>query len=156
MNLLDAAYNVVHDYPGGADSLAPRVDKNPTTLSHEVSGTGTAKLALLTAEKITQRTGDLRILSTFAGNCGQMLVPLPHAGELPQDDCMLRLAEAAKEFGELCREVAVDLASGEITDNMMDRVDKECGLLIADVHALRESLAARNQAARAAHLKRVA
>lgn len=156
MNLLDAAYNVVHDYPGGADSLAPRVDKNSTTLSHEVSGTGTAKFALLTAEKITQRTGDLRILQTFAANCGQMLVPLPNAGELPKDDCMMRLAEAAKEFGELCREVASDLASGGITDNMMGRIDKECGLLIADVHALRESLALRNQAGKAMHLKQAA
>lgn len=156
MNLLDAAYNVVHDYPGGADSLAPRVDKNPTTLSHEVSGTGTAKLSLLTAEKITQRTGDLRILSTFATNCGQMLVPLPHVGELPQDDCMLRLADSAREFGDFCREVAGDLADGQISDNELARIDTECGQLIASVHTLRESLALRHQAGKAAQLKRAA
>ncbi|MDP3650924.1 MAG: hypothetical protein Q8R67_04490 [Rhodoferax sp.] len=150
MNVLDAAYNVVHDYPGGADSLAPRIDKNATTLCHEVSGTGTAKLALVTAQKITQRTGDLRILVAFATNCGQMLVPLPHSGVLPEDDCMLRLADAAKEFGELCREVAADLSDGSISDNELERIDTECGLLIASVHKLRESLAVRNLAGKAA------
>ena len=47
MNLLDAAYHVVHDYPGGAQSLAPRMFKSATTLSHEVAADGTAKLGLL-------------------------------------------------------------------------------------------------------------
>jgi hypothetical protein len=156
MRLRDAAYNVVHDYPGGAESLAPRMGKSSTTLNHEVNGTGSAKLGGEDMEKITQLSGDLRILHEFATNCGQMLVPLPSAGELPKDDCMMRLAETAKEFGELCREVASDLASGYITDNMMGRINKECGLLIADVHALRESLAMRNQAGKAMHLKQAA
>ena len=155
MNVLDAANNVVHDYPGGADSLAPRVDKNATTLSHEVSGTGTAKLALVTAEKITQRTGDLRILAAFATNCGQMLVPLPHAGDLPQDACMVRLADSAREFGAFCQEVAGDLADNRITDNELARIDEKCGQLIARLHALRESLAVRNVAGKAAQLQQV-
>ncbi|MDO9235984.1 MAG: hypothetical protein Q7U28_08130 [Aquabacterium sp.] len=156
MNLRDAAYNVVHDYPGGAQSLAPRLGKGSTYLSAEVAGMGTAKLGLLDAEKITQLTGDRRILVAFATNCGQMLVPLPDASALPNDDCMMRLADSAREFGELCKEVAGDLVDGEINDNELGRIDKECGQLIASVHALRESLAARNQAAKAARLKRVA
>lgn len=144
MNLLDAAYNVVHDYKGGAASLAPRLGKASTYLSAEVSATGTAKLGLVDAEKITHLTGDLRILVAFATNAGQMLVPLPQAGDLPKDDCMLRLADSAKEFGELCAEVAGDLADGEVNDNELTRIDRECGQLIASVHALRESLALRN------------
>lgn len=59
MNPLDAAYNLVRDYPGGASSLAPRLDKNPSVLSHEVTATGSAKLGLLTAIKITELSGDL-------------------------------------------------------------------------------------------------
>lgn len=150
MNLLDAAYNVVHDYPGGAQSLAPRMGKSPTTLAHEVSATGAAKLGLLDAAKITHLTGDLRVLEAFAGNVGQMLVPLPFLVAVGSDDCMLALADTAKEFGELCREVAADLADGVISDNELKRIDKEMGLLIATVHALREALAARNQATKAA------
>ena len=55
MYLLDAAFNLVNDYPGGAASLAPRltrrdketgleVKKSASTLAHEVRGQGSAKL----------------------------------------------------------------------------------------------------------------
>ena len=145
MDLLDTAYNVVHDYPGGADSLGPRIDKNPTTLNHEVKGTRDAKLGLLTAEKITQKSGDLRILQAFAANCGQMVLPLPEALLKGSDeDCMLRLADTAREFGVLVKEVAGDMADGKISDNELKRIDRDCGRLIADLHALREALAQRN------------
>ncbi|HEY5582568.1 MAG TPA: phage regulatory CII family protein, partial [Rhodoferax sp.] len=125
MNLLDAAYNTVHDYPGGAQSLAPRLGKSGTYLSAEVAATGTAKLGLLDAEKITQLTGDLRILEAFATNCGQMLVPLPQELELTADDCMLRLALSTKEYAAFCIEVASDLADGKINDNELGRITKE-------------------------------
>ncbi len=150
MNLLDAAYNTVHDYPGGAQSLGPRLGKQGTYLSAEVAATGTAKLGLLDAEKITQLTGDLRILEAFATNAGQMLVPLPSIGLDATDDCMVRLGSAAKEFGEFCTEVATDLADGKITDNELTRIDRECGELIAKLHSLREALADRNQAGKMA------
>lgn len=156
MNLLDAGYNVVHDYPGGADSLAPRLGKRGTYLCAEVAATGTAKLGLLDAEKITQLTGDLRILQAFAANCGQMLVPLPGALVMTSEDCMLRLASSAKEFGDLCTEVAGDLADGDINDNELTRIDRECGELIASVHSLRESLQKRNQAGKAARARQAA
>jgi hypothetical protein len=155
MNILDAAYNVVHDYPGGSQSLAPRMGKSATTLSHEVAAIGTAKLGLLDAAKITHLTNDLRILAAFAANAGQMLVPLPNAAPM-SDDCMLRLADTAKEFGELCREVAGDLVDGEISDNELGRIDRACGELIASVHAMREALARRNAAAKPDHIRAVA
>lgn len=142
--LLDSAYNVVQDYPGGAASLAPRMGKGVSTLSHETTARGTAKLGLVDAEKITQLTGDLRILHAFAANCGQMLVPLPDAMAVEGDDCMLRLADSAREFGGLCAEVAGDLADGSISDNELNRIDKACGQLIASLHSMRESVARRN------------
>jgi hypothetical protein len=147
MHLRDVAFNVVHDYPGGAPSLAPRIGKSSSTLAHELNGTGIAKLGLMDAEKITQLAGDLRILEAFAMNCGQMIIPLPDALVMGQnEDCMLRLADTAREFGDLCKEVAGDLADGEISDNELDRIDRECGQLISSLHALRESLARRNAA----------
>lgn len=145
MHLRDVAFNVVHDSPGGAVSLAPRLGKSHTTLAHELNGTGTAKLGLMDAEKITLLLGDLRILQAYAANCGQMLVPLPDASVLQGDDCMLRLAESVKEFSDVCREVGTDLMDGSINDNELQRIDRECGELIASVHALRESLARRNR-----------
>lgn len=144
MDLRDVAFLLGRDYPGGVRSLAPRVGKNATSLSHELNGTGGAKLGLLDAEAMTLLTGDLRILQAFALNCGQMLVPLPSTGD-GADDCMHRLAAMAKEFGDLCTVVASDLSDSCITDNELARIDRECGELMASVHALRESLARRNQ-----------
>ena len=146
MSLQDAYFNVVHDYPGGAASLGPRLGKTGASLSHECSRTGTAKAGLLDAEKITIMTGDLRILSAFAINCGQMLVPLPTAAVVLDDDCMLRLADTAAAFGGLCKEVGGGLSGSKISDNELHRINRECGGLIASLHALIESIAARNAA----------
>ena len=156
MNLLDAAYHVVHDYPGGAQSLAPRMGKSASTLSHEVTATGTAKLGLLDAAKITDLTGDLRLLTAFAANAGQMLVPLPGAGALVSDDCMRGLAHSAVEFGELCQEVAGSLADGSISDNELGRIDAGCGELFAAIYAMRQALAARNAAGKPGPARRAA
>lgn len=145
MSLRDVAYCVVHDYPGGAGSLAPRLGKSSTTLAHELTGTGTAKLGLMDAEKITCLTGDMRILQAFAGNLGQMLVPLPVVG-LSGDagEVMTRLSRTAQRFGQLCTEVAKDLADNEITDNELRDIDRQAGELVAAVHHMREMLAAMN------------
>lgn len=146
MNLLDAAYHVVSDYPGGAHSLAPRMGKAMSTLSHELTSSGTAKLGLMDAEKITTLTGDLRILAAFAANCGQMIVPLPHVPHADAEDCMKRLAATVNEFSQLMGEVSASLADGSISDNEMERIDRESGELIASLHHLREALSARNLA----------
>jgi hypothetical protein len=57
---------------------------------------------------------------------------------------MLRLADTAREFGELCKEVGSDLVDGKISDNELKRIDRECSELVSSLHALRESLARRN------------
>ena len=98
MNVIDAAYGVVHDYPGGSDSLAPRLGKASVTLSHEVARVGTAKLGLDTAVKVSVLTGDFRILDAFALQCGRMVLPLPcadgdHGGGGDGGCVMARLGE---------------------------------------------------------------
>lgn len=145
MSLIDAAFNVVHDYPGGAMSLGPRVGKSTTTLSAEVAGSGSAKFGLVDALKVTQLTGDLRILQAFALACGQMLVPLPNDYVVSDDASTLALlARMSKEFGDVVVQVAVNLNDGVVTDNGLRKVVREAGELIAVVHAVCVSMQARN------------
>jgi hypothetical protein len=155
MNLLDAAYHVAHDSPGGVPSLAPRLGKSTTALYHELKGVGTAKLGLIDAERITDMTGDMRILEVFAANMGQMLVPLPDA-RISTDDCMVRLGAVTSVFGELCHEVASDLMDGSISDNELKRINEDCGLLIAKLHGLQAAIEQRNQDGKPAFLKAAA
>ena len=154
-SILDAAYHVVHDYPGGAASLAPRMGKSSTTLSHEVTATGTAKFGLLDAVKVTSFSGDLRILQAWAIHAGQMLLPLPSDGE-QSDECLAHVASSAKEFSELVAAAADSLADGRVSDNEMDRIEREAGELFAAVHGLIKSMRERNQADKPVHERRLA
>lgn len=144
-DLMRAAFNVAHDYKGGAARLAIDCGKNPTTFSHEVKETGAAKLGLKMAAKMTQRSGDLRILIAFAAQNGQMLVPVPAMLDQTADECMRAMSNMSKEFGELCQEICGSLGEdGDINDNELDRITKEAGQMSAAIHQMVAAAQARN------------
>lgn len=150
MHLLDVAYHVVHDYPGGSKSLAPRLNKSSSTLSHEVAGEGSAKLGLVDAQRITQLTGDHRILHAFAESCGCLVLPLPSTNE----DCghvLQRLAQTSREFSDLCAEVAASLSDGRISDNELERIELERAELLAELAALSVAASLLNAEGKPAH-----
>lgn len=132
MNVLDAAYNLVHSYPGGAEALAPRMGKAPTTLSHEVAARGFAKFGLDDAVRATELSGNPAIVQAFAARAGGVFVPLL-VGEAGGD--LGALGAVAKEFGEFAAEFAADLADGRVTGNELARIEREALDLFAAVHA---------------------
>lgn len=136
MSLTDVAYHVVHDYPGSVASLAPRLDKSPTQLSHEVSKTGAAKLGLETAAHITDMTGDDRILIAWAARRGYMLLPAPDAVELGGDRVMEALSRFLSESADVVQEVSASLADGTVNRNELDRLRHELGESMAAQQAL--------------------
>lgn len=148
MNVMDAAFNVAEDFPGGARALALAIDKNPSTFSHEVKGDGPAKLGLGTAVKMTKRTGDLRILIAFASECGQLVIPLPEALDLGSDDCALALSALAREFGDLCSEACSALADNRVSDNEMKRLEREAGEMSQRLQTVLAAFRARNLASK--------
>ncbi|MFN7881804.1 MAG: phage regulatory CII family protein [bacterium] len=154
MSLLDAAYDVVHEYPGGAAAMAARLNKSPTTLCHELTRTGTAKLGLLDAKKISDFTGDLRILQAWAVEAGQMLVPLPSL-DAGSDECLARLSGAAKEFSDLVAEVSTSVADGRVSDNELGCIQREAAELFARVHSLLLAVEQRNHAGKPAAERQV-
>lgn len=131
MNVLDAAYNVVNDYEGGAASLGPRIGKAGTTLSHEVTSTGTAKLGLETAVKLTVLSKDYRILEAFAAQCGRGTFQLPSVLAEGGDNVLARLGDVLREQSHVVREVSESLEDGQITENERDSIRREVGQLIA-------------------------
>ena len=142
-HVLDAAFQLVHAYPGGATSLAPRIGKNATTLSHEVRGTGTAKFGLTDAVNATLLSGDLRILNAFAADCECLVLPMPQA--LASDsNAMHRVATLAREFGDLVGTVTEAAADGSISANELARVRSEWSEMVAAGQALLAHLEARH------------
>lgn len=149
--VLDAAFNLVHDYDGGAESLGPRIKKAPTTLSHEVKRTGTAKFGLEDAVKLTLLSGNLAILNAFAAQCCCVVLPMPcvDAGL----DTFHGLADAAREFSEFVASVADAAADGRVSGNELARVDRELSELIARSQAIRATLAVIHESGKPAFVK---
>lgn len=145
MNVLDAAYRLAHDYPGGVESLAPRIGKNPTTLNHELVARNGAKLGLVTAHDMTALTGNWQILNAFALSVGALVIPLQVGPDQAADDCMLALAKTARGFAALIGDVGEALADGRVSDNELDHVERECGEMMASLQVLMAKLRARNE-----------
>jgi hypothetical protein len=127
----DAFRNTVDSYPGGAKALAPRIEMNHWSLSHQATESGTARAGLLVAQKMMRATGDLRVLNAMAEDLGCLIVPLPAALQAHDGDAMQRLAALAKEFSDLMQAVMVTTADGEISDNEMARLEREWGEMVA-------------------------
>jgi hypothetical protein len=134
--LLDHAYNLARAYPGGAAALALRMRKNPTTLSHELRGEGSAKLGLEDAAALTALSGDLRILEAWNAEHGLVVIRMPHLENREAGECLKKLSETAKEFSELVTEVAGDLSDGRVNDNELRDIEREAAELLAATHAL--------------------
>jgi hypothetical protein len=134
--LRDHAYNLARAYPGGAKALALRMEMNPTTLSHELRGQGSAKLGLEDAAALTALSGDLRILEAWNAEHGLVVIRVPHLDSKPAGECMDKLSNTAKEFSELVTEVARDLGDGRLSDNEMADIERQAADLLAATHAL--------------------
>lgn len=152
--VLDAAFHAVHDHPGGAAALAGRMNKHPGTLCHELTATGTAKLGLVDALKLSHLTGSRAILNAFATELGCLVLPLPaHQAGV---DTFMQVADTAREFAEFITSVATAASDGKISANELAQVDRELGEMIAAAQDVRATLAAMHEAGKPAHLRRAA
>lgn len=137
MNILDAAYNTVHDYKGGASALAPRMGiKSPAVLNSKVNpNTHTHHITLLEAVKLMEITGDYRILQEMCARLGKVAIDLPDIPESKRDtslmDTFLYLAIHKGNVSKAFREMMADgrITQGEALD--MSRVINEMHVALA-------------------------
>ncbi|WP_372380276.1 phage regulatory CII family protein [Xanthomonas sp. NCPPB 1062] len=158
MNIADAAYHTVHDYPGGAGALvkrmAPRqnqrgelVEMSEAVLNSKVNpNTRTHIYGLLEASEIMGLTGDFRVLHSLAAEHGFGLVLLEpgEAGGLM--DSFLAASGAKGALAMLLSEV---LADHKVSPNEADQVDQLC--LKAQAFLVQLSARARAAAQAGAH-----
>lgn len=131
MTPLDAAYNVVSDYPGGAFALAARLGKKPSTLTHELNPAANpnAKLGLETAVKISELTGDHRILHAFAEQLGYRCVRVGVIDSIDAPDVLREISVFAKETGEALIAAHRAIEDGSLTENEIETFERE----VADI-----------------------
>lgn len=136
MTVIDTAFHVVHDYPGGSTSLAPRMGKNPATLCHEVKGRDGYKLGLADAVKVTLLTDDMRILHAFAAECGHMALRLPDTAELPDACALGRISALAREFNDLVQAFTAGVTDGRVSANELAGIRRRWGEMLLAGSAL--------------------
>ena len=145
--ILEAAFNTVHDYPhGGARALSLRLGMGPCSLSHQVKEVGSAKLGLLDAAKVVVLTGDARILHEFADMTGHMVLPLPEVSGGEATATARRLGQLAIDFAGLVSGVMNALEDGTVTMNELAEVHKTYGQMVATGSLMMGAITAKAEA----------
>lgn len=121
---------------GGAKQVGPKINKAGSSLAHELDPDyKTAKLGLIDAVRITLLTGDLRILTAFAAECGCMVLPLPDL-EMSGACVMAAVARVTKELSDYIAAVSRTMADGQVSGNELEECRAELGQLIAAAQGL--------------------
>ena len=125
MHITDAAYAVAHDYPGGTESLAPRLGMSGAVLRNKVNPNNTTHhLSLAEAVRMSQITGDPRIAEAIANELGFALVKTPSMEEC-NDAAIVELMGAAwATHGDVGTEICKTLEDGRVELAEVDRVEQ--------------------------------
>ncbi|MDO5541745.1 MAG: phage regulatory CII family protein [Acinetobacter sp.] len=139
MNIIDAAYHTVHDYPGGATALAPRLGiKSPAVLNSKVNpNTDTHHITLVEAIKIMAITNDYRILQSMNAHLGKVAIDLPQIPECRDAALTDLVLSFGMKGGDVYTLFKTMMADGRITRG--EAVD-----LSKVIHKLHEILAELN------------
>lgn len=145
MNVLDAAYNTVHDYDGGAAALAPRMGMTQAILNSKVNlNTSTHHLRLDEANKLMAFTGNYSILHALAFQHGFVCVRTPEAmpTESAQIDLMDHYLELSKSKGAISIEIINAKADGRICEKDVQAIDLALYEMECDIAEIRAALKA--------------
>jgi hypothetical protein len=121
MNVIDAAQATVKAYPGGAESLAPRLGMSGALLRGKVNPNSDRNhLTLAEADELMATTGDHRILQALAAEHGYSLERL--ASRKHQGGIALHVMSLNAEQGKLAQELHDAFADGSISPNEMQAI----------------------------------
>ena len=123
MNSIDAAYATVHDYPGGSESLGPRVGISPAVLRNKVNpNNDTHHLTFAEARRVADLTGDHRMLQAWAHEAGFLLIKAPEGTH----ECDMSVLEAVVEtgvaHGQWMQTIHAALADGRVDQKEVEAI----------------------------------
>ncbi len=124
MNSIDAAHATVHDYPGGSESLGPRVGISPAVLRNKVNPNNeTHHLTFAEARRITALTGDHRMLKAWAHEEGFLLVKVPNGAADSSDMAVLeQVVGLGVANGQYMQAIHSALADGRVDHKEIERI----------------------------------
>lgn len=127
MNTQQAAHAVAHDFAHNTDTLATLMGlSSGAILRNKVVLNRTPEnrnhLTLAEAVRMTEITGDRRILEAWARELGLMLMDIPAAENCADGEVIEMLSESMKTFGEVGHEVNRTFADGRVEQHEVRRV----------------------------------
>lgn len=125
MNSDLAAYNTVHEHKGGSETLGPLVGVSPAVLRNKVNVNNTTHhLTFAEARRITDMTGDFRMLKAWAHESGFLLVKAPDTCTTECDMSVLeKMAGFMVACGSFGQEIHASLADGKVTKDEIEKVE---------------------------------
>jgi hypothetical protein len=131
MNVKDAIYRAVHDYPGGAEALAPRIGLSPHTLRHMSDpNKQTHGWSLRRFDALITYAGTAP-LAAFCQEHRGIFVPLGEFADAPHAKLLKQMNALAKEFGDVPRVIEQALKrDGQISDNELKKIERELAEMV--------------------------
>lgn len=139
VNVKDAIYQTVRDFPGGAEALAPRLGaklsarslRNMADPHQETHGWSLRRFDMLLA------VADKRPLEALCQQHGGIFLPLGEQIDGAPAPLLKRLHKLASEFSDLPRAIEAALKrDGQISDNELKRIEREGAELVSAVAAV--------------------
>lgn len=123
MNVDDALYALVHDYPGGSESLAPRIGTTAATLRSKVSLKITTHIPTVRdMRRLVGVSGDLRPLHALAQEFDHVMLPMPDSDAADDMAVLEAFAVCWSRNGDLAHLVHQALCDGDLTADEMKRI----------------------------------
>lgn len=150
MNTADAAYAVAHEYSGGCESLGPRMGISGALLRNKVNVNRTPDnrnvLSLAEAVRMTDLTEDERIIEAWLFQRNAVMVKLPDATEMPDNEEIVgKFMALTVHYGSLAKRFQEATADGEVDDqemadlkrigNLIHRAVEEINLLTERIYS---------------------
>lgn len=138
MNVDVAAHLTVHNFPGGSESLAPRLGMTGAVLRNKVNANNRQNiLSLSEAALLVEVSGDLGILHALASANNCHVTPLAGRAGGSLVGLVLEHQTAEGTFASVLREA---IADGEISDNEMRGIIEAIGNSQRVLHGLLQQL----------------
>lgn len=125
-NIDRAAYDTVHDFPGGAAALAERANlRNGKTLSNMVKPENAGhKLGLKQSIPIQIAANDYRILHAYNAALNHVAIRLPDVASCSDIELLDAYAAWTSDIGETAEAIRAALAGG-VTDKALAAIHRE-------------------------------
>jgi len=115
MSLQDAFYRTVHDYPGGCESLAPRMGTTPAVLRNKANPHSTQNIpSLRDADLAMALSGDYRILHALCANHSHVAIRVDERGDSGDLAVLELITHVWSANGNVGAAVDATLADGRV------------------------------------------